>query len=193
VNVASWFITSSNVSASYTASWPGNVVGIANPTSYTISQTVGTTITFKLVDPYIDSYICSRSVELAVTAAPPAPAASFSTGVEAVASSYASSPAVYYNPSQTGQSTLTVTTPITIWVDCESPSGIYGSANLYLRTAANGYIPGIPSNVSAHNSGYTTGHSIHYSLTAGTYLYMVQANVASGPGNIRATIQYTAP
>lgn len=187
-DLTTWFTVGTNTNTSYTASWPsGNVVGIPNPSTYSFPQPGGTEVTIILKDNEINT--CTSEKVITVTYNPP-PSADFSTGDTAVASSYNSSSAVDYNPSQVGYSVLTVSSPITIWVDCESPNGINGSANLYLRTTADATIPGIPNIITVLNSGYTTGHSTQYSLPIGTYHYRVQANVNAGPGNIRAVIKF---
>lgn len=70
VNITSWFITGSNTSTSYTASWPsGNVVGITTPTAYTFPQSNGTVVTLTLNDNIIGG--CTTSKVVTVVYVPP--------------------------------------------------------------------------------------------------------------------------
>ena len=70
VNLTTWFITGSNTSTSYTASWTGNTnIGIANSGSYTFSQAAGTSVEIKVRDNIVGG--CQTTNTVTVTYTPP--------------------------------------------------------------------------------------------------------------------------
>ena len=183
-DLTTWFATGTNTNTSYTASWPGNVVGIPTPSSYTFGQTVGSVVTITLKDNIIST--CSTSAAVTITTPPIVPpslakTSGVCTGID---SDYLISGAtigdvikIKYNMS--GQLVSSGTGP-----------GTRADMNAYLTSGATGAgmsqsTPCYPSSTGNHYYGITGYMTITMtSSSAGIHLTAVTNNSTNSMSSI---------